>query len=210
MTLAGTLTVDGRAAAGEQVVLFAPGRPPLLAFAESAAGGAFALEAPEPLPDGAGLLAKAKRDAIGAGWVPLDGAAPGELALAGPFHPVQLRLSGAEPPPELSLWLDPESLPAVPADAMKVLYVSGPRVRDAHFVRRSMPANGSLLRVAPGRWRLGVEALYPDRTPGAGPVPDRVAVRATADGQPLPGGWQEGYELDVAGPLEVTLELAPL
>jgi hypothetical protein len=209
VTLTGKLTVDGNAAAGEQVVLFAPGRPPLLAFAESAGDGAFALDAPAELPDGAGLLAKARRDAIGAGWVALDGEPPGELALAGPFHPVQLRLSGAEPPPELTLWLDPESLPSVPAEAMKVLYVSGPRVRDAHFVRRRMPANGSRLRVAPGRWRLGVEALYPDRT-AAGPAPDRVAVRATAGGRELPGGWQEGFELDVGGPLEVTLELAPV
>jgi hypothetical protein len=210
MTLAGTLTVDGRAAAGEQVVLFAPGRPPLLAFAESSDGGAFALEAPAPLPDGAGLLAKARRDAIGAGWVPLDGAPAAEVALAGPFHPVQLRLSGSEPPPGLTLWLDPESLPGVPAEAMKALYVSGPRVRDAHFVRRPMPANGSLLRVAPGRWRLGVEALYPDRAPGAEPAPDRAAVRATASGAPLPGSWQEGFALEVDGPLEVALELAPV
>ncbi len=201
MTTTGTLTIAGRPAAGEQVVLLVPGTPPQLDVATTAAGGRFAFDAGAP---GARVLAKARGDAVGLAWAELDGG-PLAIDIPGPFHPVTIRLTGAEPPPELSLWLDPDGLPR---DLARLAHVGGPRVREAHYLRRPLPPEGCVLRLAAGAWRLGAEARFPDRTPGFGPNPDRAAVRATAGGHDLEGGAEDGYALAVAGPLDVTLELA--
>jgi hypothetical protein len=199
----GTLTVDGRPAAGEQIVLFAPGEPPLLDVATSGDGGRFAFDVAE-LPAGARLLAKARGEAIGFALAEPDGG-PLAIDVPGPFHPVRIGLSGADAPEELTLWLDPEGLPR---DTARLVRVGGPRVREAHYLRRPLPAAGVELRLAPGAWRLGAEALWPDRVPGFGDNPDRAAVRATAGGRALDGDREDGFLLDVGGPLDVTLELA--
>lgn len=208
MTTTGTLTIAGSPAAGEQLVLFAPGRPPLLDVATSEAGGRFAFGVAGALPPGAGVLAKARGDAVGLAWEEVDGG-PLAIDVPGPFHAVRIRLAGAEAPDGLTLWLDPDA-PALPRDAARLVYVGGPRVREAHYLRRPLPPGGCDLRLAAGAWRLGAEALFPDRVPGYGPNPDRAAVRATAAGAPLAGDREDGFRLDVGGPVELTLELAPV
>ena len=129
--ITGTLTVDGRPAEGELLVLFAPGKPPLLDVATSDARGAFRFDA----DGGAGVLAKARGAAIGLAWRELDGG-PLAIDVPGPFHPVRIRLTGADAPAGLTFWLDPEGLSG---DLARLAYVGGPRVREAHFLRRPLP-----------------------------------------------------------------------
>ena len=203
--ISGTLTVDGRPAEGEQLILFAPGTPPLIDVATSGTGGDFAFDA-EPTP-GAGVLAKARASAVGLAWTELDGA-PLAIDVPGPFHAVRIRLTGAAAPDGLTLWLDPDATPALPRDAARLVRVGGPRIREAHYLRRALPADGTGLQLAAGAWRLGAEARFPDRVRGYGPNPDRAAVRATAGGRALEGDPQDGFRLDVSGPTDVTLELA--
>jgi hypothetical protein len=201
----GTLTIGGRPAAGEQIVLYAPGEPPLLDVATSGADGRFAFDV-AALPAGARVLAKARAEVVGLAWAEPDGGAL-DIDVPGPFHAVRIALSGAEAPDGLTLWLDPEGLPR---DAARLARVAAPRVREAHYVRRRLPADGCQLRLAAGTWRIGAEALLPDRVPGDGPNPNRAAVRAAASGRALDGSWEDGFLLDVGGPVELTLELAPV
>lgn len=195
---AGTFTIDGEPAAGEQIVLFAAGRPPHLDFTTTGDDGSFRLEAPSD----AGVLAKARRDTLALCW----GEPGGDWRLDAATHAIQLRVAGAEPPAELSVWLDPEEVPGLPGEAMRLVHVSGPRVRDAHYARRPLPANGAHLRLATGTWRLAAEAVY-DQPTSTHPVPDTITVAARAGATQLPGDAASGFRLVVDGPLEVTLEL---
>ena len=200
MTISGTFEAGGGPVTDGEVVR--DGEP----FAGPAAvrDGRFALDAAGP-----GLL-------VGRAFAPVLGAAAGGEALVaeGPWHDVRVEVvtPGGEPHPlRLEAFLDPVRLAGFPDEALPLLRRTSETSERGHFVAPALPEPAATFRLQAGRWRLAASFVNPER--GLMQAPDfanYVTERALVDGEPLPGSPWSGFELDVAGDRDVTLELREL
>jgi hypothetical protein len=203
----GTILAEGEPAAGAVVLLLLPRAPWVLAAAETAPDGSFALEPGEPAPGDASVLVTIRGPVVAtAGYRPVAEAA-GEWALDGPLHRLTLTVAGEAPEGALA-FADPFELASVPPAAARLLRMRSPTVMDAHFVTAPLVDGTLELRVAPGLWVVGAGIAAPDGPLTSGPPPTGIGtIHAVSDGRELTGSPHAGYDVRVDGDTNVKLEL---
>jgi hypothetical protein len=192
--LTGRMEVDGRAAAGQRVLLVSGDMGTLLASAETSEAGAFELPLPGALAgDTIVLLAKVQGPLLAVAHRVVDLAAdagrPQDFAFdsQGPeMHELHAAVSTtADWPPYLRIVVDPVELTGIPAPLARFFLRRDERVVEESFLHLHVEEREFTLRVQAGTYRIGGGYRIKSRLMATPPqVSDYVvgAVEVTVDG----------------------------
>ena len=94
------------------------------------------------------------------------------------------------------------------SDPTAALLQTGAASQRAHFADVSLPEPATRLRLQAGRWRVGASFVIYERPMLVDPdFHNVVAASASVDGRELDGAEWSGFEIDISGPLTLTLAL---
>jgi hypothetical protein len=199
--------ITGRVRVGDQppavadVLLLGPGGE-IAAHAAVGPDGRFALP---PAPAGR-LLARIRQPDCA-----IVAAAPGATEIAvepAALHALRVQIAGEDVPDELELRLTPRRLDGLADDLLASAFGPIDGMADSVLSSRAVGRGPAELRVQGGRWLIaaGYELMADARSLDFQPA-WWYAARATLDaGGEVPGG-AVGFEVDVAGPTTLTLEI---
>lgn len=182
--LTGRMEVDGRAAAGQRVLLVSGDMETLLASAETSEAGAFELPLPAaPAGDTSVLLAKVQGPLLAAAHRVVDLAADAGRPQDFAFHstgPGMRELHAAvsttaDWPPYLRIVIDPVELTGIPAPLAHFFLRRDERVVEESFFHLHLEEREFTLRVQAGTYRIGGGYRIKSRLMATPPqVPDYV------------------------------------
>lgn len=211
--LAGRVRIDGRPAAGQEVLLFSEGSRRLEGAATTDADGAFAIDRPSR-EDGLVVLAKVRGEVCAPTAVSVpDGA--GEVAVdvrSAELRGLRGSVTGEDALP-LVVRLDLVRVDGVPDWLAELATLRRPGVMEGSFAEVPVTADGFRLLVRPGRYRIRGDRVVYDQARVRGPrEPSVIVERVTLGpgGADLPGEPWGGFAVDVEGDVELVLAVRRL